>query len=253
MKLPFGNHRSAAAAATMKRPLPIPAPELDNSHVAALYREARRGGDFYDFVALENSRLIFLLMDIAGERATAMHLAAQVQEQFRAMTHELFATEHRNEADGVAALLIELNRALIAAAGGVRCTPAFIGSYGEGTGVLFYINAGHTPALLRDGAGIVPLEANAIPMGLFSHATAEAGLSVLAPGAALVLTSRGIVESRNGRKEFGLDRVREVLAANPDLKDAQRICHLVLESVGKHTNGRAFDNDLTAVAIVRNR
>lgn len=253
MKLPFGNHRSAAPKPALKRPLPIPAPKLDNSHVAALYREARKGGDFFDFVALENSRLIFMLMDIAGERAEAMHIAAQVQEMFRERAHELFATSAHNEADGVASLLIELNRGVLQAAGGVRCTPAFIGSYGEATGVLFYINAGHTPALLRDHGGTTELEANALPMGLFSHATADAHMSVLSPGAVLFLASRGIVESRNGRKEFGLDRVRDVLAGNPDLGDAHRLCHLVLEAVANHTNGTPGQNDLTTLAVVRNR
>jgi serine phosphatase RsbU (regulator of sigma subunit) len=253
MKLPFGSSRSAAPQPALKRPLPIPAPKLDNSHVAALYREARKGGDFFDFVALENSRLIFLLMDIAGERAEAMHIAAQVQEVFRERAPQLFATSERNEADGIAALLIELNRAVLQAAGGVRCTPAFLGSYGEATGVLFFINAGHTPALLRDSTGILELEASALPMGLFSHATADARMSVLSPGAVLFLTSRGVVEGRNGRKEFGIERVREVLAANPDLADAGRLCHLVLEAVAQHTHGAPGQNDLTTLAVVRTR
>src|SRR5688572_404147 len=169
MKFPFGNSRTAAAKPALKRPLPIPAPALDHSHVAALYREARKGGDFFDFVALENSRLIFMLMDIAGERNEAMHIAAEIQEHFRGCAQELFATTEHNEAEGVATLLVELNRAVLHEAGGVRCTPGFIASYGEATGVLFYINAGHTPALLRDHTGVLPLEANALPMGLFSH------------------------------------------------------------------------------------
>jgi sigma-B regulation protein RsbU (phosphoserine phosphatase) len=253
MKFPFGNGRTAAPKPALKRPLPIPAPKLDNSHVAALYREARKGGDFFDFVALENSRLIFLLLDIAGERAEAMHIAAQVQETFRERAHELFATAERNEADAVAALLIELNRGVLQAADGVRCTPGFLGSYGEGTGVLFYVNAGHTPALLRDSTGILALEATALPMGLFSHATADAHMSVLSPGAVLMLTSRGIVESRKGRKEFGIERVRAVMETNPGISDASRLCQLVLESVAKHTHGAAGQNDLTTLAIARNR
>lgn len=253
MKFPFGSSRSAAPKAALKRPLPVPAPTLDNSHVAAVYREARKGGDFYDFVALDNSRLIFILMDIAGERAQAMHIASQIQWLFRERARELFTQQELNEADAVAALLVEMNRAVLHAAGGVRCTPAFVGSYGEGTGVLFYINAGHTPALLRDRGGVMALEANALPMGLFSHATADARMSVLEPGGVLLLTSRGIVESRNGRKEFGLERVREVLAQNPEVADAQRLCNLVLEAVVEHSQGTAAGNDLTTLALVRNR
>ena len=56
-----------------------------------------------------------------------------------------------------------------------------------------YANAGHTPALLRDEAGITPLEASGLPLGLFSRTTQSVSTCALAPGAALLAVSRGIV------------------------------------------------------------
>ena len=50
-------------------------------------------------------------------------------------------------------------------------------------------------------------------MGLFSHATCDAALVALPPGAALLLVSRGVLEGKRKREEFGLDRVKSGLQA----------------------------------------
>ena len=73
----------------------------------------------------------------------------------------------------LAGLSLEINRAIMEAAGGVRCAPAFLGCYNDVLGTFCYINAGHTPALLKDRDGLVSLESSGFPLGLFSHATHE--------------------------------------------------------------------------------
>jgi Stage II sporulation protein E (SpoIIE) len=75
--------------------------------------------------------------------------------------------------------------------------PAFIGCYNEDLGTVCYANAGHTAGLLRDNAGITPLEANGLPLGLFPHTMQSAASSQLEPGSALLVVSRGIVEADN--------------------------------------------------------
>ena len=92
-------------------------------------------------------------------------------------------------------------RAIIAAEGGVRSCPAFAGCYNEDLGTICYFNAGHTPGLLRDLTGITELPATGLPLGLFSHATCEAPLVALPPGAALLLVSRGLLEGKRRRSE----------------------------------------------------
>jgi serine phosphatase RsbU (regulator of sigma subunit) len=77
---------------------------------------------------------------------------------------------------------------------GLRSCPAFIGCHNEDLGTVCYANAGHTQALLRDHAGIMPLEATGLPLGLFSHTTQSAADGHLTPGSALLVISRGIVE-----------------------------------------------------------
>lgn len=247
MRLPF-------LQATVERPLRQPAPTLlpalPTVGIAALYHAARMGGDFYDFAVTQCGRLVFLLLDVAGKRGPALEIAALVQERFREKAPELFRGEDVNQSDALTNLSVLINRTILKAAEGVRHAPGFLGCYDPKLGTLSYVNAGHTPALLKDAEGVTLLKANGLPLGLFSHATHDAGVAVMQPGAALLLVSKGLVESRRGSKEFGLDRVIEVFQAR-EFRDAQELCSSVLGVVETFTRNAAPENDVTALALMR--
>lgn len=251
MRLPF---QSPAPQRTLRRPQPTLVPELGNASISALYRAARVGGDFYDFQMTESGRLVFLLLDVAGKREEALDIAAAVQERMRPRAAELFRERDVNEAEALPALLIEMNRVIMQAAGGVRCAPAFLGCYEEEFGTLAYINAGHTPALLKDQDGVTRLEANGFPLGLFSHATHDALITAIQPGAALLLVSRGLVESKAGSKEYGIECLTECVS-NISFQDAEHLCSQVLSVVKTFTESswrhKDSENDVTTLALVR--
>jgi len=251
MKLPFQN---TVAQRTLRRPQTTVVPQLGNSSISALYRAARVGGDFYDFLLTDSGRLVFLMLDVAGKREEALDIAAAVQDRMRPIASELLRAQDVNEANALPALLIELNRVIIQTAGGVRCAPAFLGCYEEEFGTLTYINAGHTPALLKDHEGVTRLEANGFPLGLFSHATHDALITAIQPGAALLLVSRGLVESKGGSKEFGIDRLAECVS-KVAFQDAHDLCTQVLGAVKTFTESswrrKETENDVTTLALVR--
>ena len=265
MKIPFRSH---APARELRKPAPAKFPELPTLRVGALYRGARVGGDFFDFILAGSSRLLVLLLDIAGKREEALHIAATVQDVFHGCA-DLFYADDVNEPVGITTVLLEINRAIMDAAGGVRCAPAFLCCYNEVLGTCCYVNAGHTPALLKNADGsIVTFEANGLPLGLFSHATHDAQICVISPGSALVLVSRGLVEAKAHKEEFGLERVKQALRDAPG-HDAQVLCHCVLEQVRmflenqhKHSllsrsnhqiaeSDPLGENDATTLALVR--
>ena len=125
--------------------------------------------------------------------------------------------------------MIELSRRLnleiMRAAGGVRSCPAFAGCYNEELGTVCYVNAGHTPGLLRDDSSVVELPATGLPLGLFSLAPTDARIVGLGPKGSLAVVSRGVVEAEAKHSEFGLDGVKSVMQAGPpSAKDlSQRI------------------------------
>ena len=179
----------------------------------------RVAGDFYDSVRVSPERVLFGLLDVAGRREDNRSILNAAQEIFRNFGTELFARPDINESDAMTELSLRINRAIIEASSGVRSCPAFIACYHEKFGTLCYTNAGHTPGLLRDGNGVTELGSGGLPLGLFSHATADAPTVGLEKGAALLLVSRGVLEcesnARHSGEEFGLDRVKSLFTALP--------------------------------------
>jgi serine phosphatase RsbU (regulator of sigma subunit) len=261
MKLPFSS--AATAPTALRKPRPAVIPTIKSAEICALYRAARIGGDFYDFITIEDHKLVFVLMDVAGKRDHALHVAAAAQECFQEKAAELFR-RGVDDADSITRLILELNRELIRASGGVCCAPAFLGCYDEFTGIVSYINAGHTPGVLKDQDGTLLLEANGLPLGLFSHATHDSQFVAMRPNAAMVLVSKGVVEKRSGSEEFGIEKVQKLLATSA-FSTAQEICEAVLDSVEHHEKSPSWfgpaltipglssqePNDSTTVALLR--
>ena len=234
---------------TYREPEAVESPKLAGVDIGAAYYGARRGGDFYDF-RLVSSRLIFLLLDVSGERDEAQDVAAYVQEQFRQGATALFGATDMNEAEALVELALSLNRAVLSAADGVRQTSAFLGCCNPGLGTVSYSNAGHVPGLLRDGSTITELAATGLPFGLFSHATHDAPTIALPPGAVLLLASRGVIEGHCKGNEFGLDGVKRVLAET-EAPSAQRLCADVLNKVERFMCAPPLHNDVTTMALRR--
>lgn len=232
-------------------PAPVEVPLLTQAEISALYRGQRVGGDFYDFVRVAPHLVLFGLLDVAGRCTENGCILSAVQQAFRTDGHRLFSADDINEADAMMELSLQLNRAVMDAAHGVRSCPAFIGCFNERMGTVCYSNAGHTPALLRDNASVTRLPATGLPLGLFSHVTHDAPTVALEPGAVLLLVSRGVTETRYDGGEFGLDRVADLLA-RANITTAEQLCGEILNTVEAGKNKRPA-NDITAMVLLRAR
>ena len=230
-------------------------PKMEGAEIAATTYGQRVAGDFYDSLRVSPDRVLFGLLDVAGRRQSNQQILSAAQQIFRTLGAELFGPPDINESEAMTTLCLRLNRGIMEAAAGVHSSPAFLGCYNERFGTLCYTNAGHTPGLLRDHTGIVELASTGLPLGLFSHATAEAPTVALEKGAVLLLVSRGVVEGkcRDAKVddlEFGLERVKERLLANPS-QSAQALSASVLNAVGEFTCEPLVPDDMTALVFVR--
>jgi serine phosphatase RsbU (regulator of sigma subunit) len=230
-------------------------PEIFGADIAAACHGERIGGDFYDCFRASSERVLFGLLDVAGSREGSQQILSVAKTLFRNLGLELFSPTDINESESMSELGTRLNQEILKIGEGVRSCPAFIGCYHEKFGTLCYTNAGHIPGFLQDASGIVDLPPTGLPLGLFSHATSEAPIAGMAPGACLLLVSRGVIESRCRKNnpeepEFGLDRVREVLRSNPH-GGAQSLCSSTLIAASAFTCESSSLDDLTALALVR--
>lgn len=234
-------------------PLHCDTPALRHAEIAAIYSGQRVAGDFYEFLRVSPSRMLFVLLDIAGLRADTREILIAVQKTFRTLAPKLFAGKDFNETTAMIELCNEMNLTILR--GGLRSCPAFLGCYNEDLGTVCYANAGHTPGLLRDGTGITLLEATGLPLGLFSHTMQSAAACHLVPGSALLVVSRGIVEAHcveadHEGAEFGLDGVKESFQSATALT-AHDLCLTMLQAARKFTPATPTDNDLTTLCLVR--
>jgi serine phosphatase RsbU (regulator of sigma subunit) len=230
---------------------------LENVDWYACYHSACHGGDFFDGLAV-GDRLLFLLTDVAGERLNAAEVMQQAQEAFRRNARTLFAGGDVNESDALAELAHAVNVALVEAAGGVRFSPTFLGCFNAALGILTYCNGGNLLALFREAAGVRVLEASAMPLGLFTHLTFEAVVLAFQPGDALLITTKGVAESKKGREEFGVARAVEFFTHTGKMSAAE-ICTEVLRQAYEFASPPrwyllekpAAQEDLTALALIR--
>jgi serine phosphatase RsbU (regulator of sigma subunit) len=244
--LNFGRNVEAPAV----EPVPIVFPALQGGEIAATFAGERVGGDFYDSVRVSSCRVLFGLLDVAGHRAENQEILDRAQQVFRERGKELFTSAEVNESDAMTRLCIHLNRMLTETADTVHPCPAFAGCYNEDLGTVCYVNAGHTPGLVRDKNGVAELAATGLPLGLFSHATCDAPTLGLAPAAALLLVSRGVVEAACKGEEYGLERVKDVFQHDTG-EAAQALCATVLEAAQTFSCRQTDRNDLTALALLR--
>jgi len=247
-------HSRDDEAAPPIEPVPTVFPAILGADIAAVFVGKRIAGDFYDSIRVSPERVLIGLLDVAGRREDNRSLLTAAQDIFRNAGAELFSRQDINEADAMTELSLHLNRGLIEGADRVLSCPAFIACYHEKFGTLCYANAGHTPALLRDGSGITELSSTGLPLGLFSHATAEARIVALEERSSFLVVSKGVVacEERSNRslEDFGLDRVKSLLEHAPPTS-AGALCDAVLRGVAEFSEGCPICDDRTALALVR--
>lgn len=254
-----------APKSDLRIPRPSVLPEKSDLSVSARYKGSRIGGDYYDFFPISDTRIIFMLTDVAGKRDEALHIAAAVQDRMHELAPDFLKDPDANVAEGVTNLVLELNRTIMQTAGGVRSAPTFLGCLDEQFGLIHYVSAGHTPAFIKSNGEVTQLDPNGLPLGLFSHSTHDAQVSVAQPGSSIVMVSKGLVERTAGRKEFGIERVREALAER-SFASAHDLCHEVLDRAVKFgEQASSFGpslyvpgfrasheaNDLTVVCLMR--
>lgn len=232
--------------------LPAEVPAIRRATVAAVYYGQRRGGDFYDFLKVNSQRIWLGLFDVAGRLEEIRPVALAVQQKFRACAPELLAARSGNDPEAMLDLWFELNQAVIRSAGGVHSCPAFIACYNEDVKSFCYVNAGHIPGLVRRQQEIRELEATALPLGLFSHSLPDCSMLLLEERDAILLVSRGIVEAQHRGEEYGIERAKQYLT-ECGVVNAHELCLGILSRVRQFMKTAPTHNDVTAVALVRDR
>jgi PAS domain S-box-containing protein len=187
--------------------LPKTLPGLPGYDVAAYYQPAREvGGDFYDFLELEDGRLGLIVGDVSGKGVPAAIVMAITRTMLRAAYRLGSPGEILEQANNI--LYPEIPPNMF-----VTCLVALLDIR---TGRLHYANAGHDLPYLRRADGVSELRATGMPLGLMPNMSYEQKEVTLKPGESILLYSDGLVEAHGPQREmFGFPRMRGFVEAHP--------------------------------------
>jgi serine phosphatase RsbU (regulator of sigma subunit)/anti-sigma regulatory factor (Ser/Thr protein kinase) len=160
------------------------------------------GGDLYDYY-IRDGKLFFCIGDVSGKGVPSAMLMSVIHSLFRTISAKM---------ESPSFILRALNENLCRDNESNMFVTFFAGCLDLYTGKLHFANAGHDkPFLITQSASVLPVKAN-LPLGVFPGTAFEEQECTLSPGDALLLYTDGLTEAKDqNRKNFGRDRVRELL------------------------------------------
>jgi serine phosphatase RsbU (regulator of sigma subunit) len=224
--------------------LPKSVPGLPGYDVAAYYRPAREvGGDFYDFLKLEDGRLRLVVGDATGHGVPAALMMANTQSVLRAV-----AQRGGSEPGRILAEVNEVLRSYIPPSMFVTCFYAILDPR---SGSLRYANAGHDLPYLWHGGDCEELRARGMPLGLMPGMSYEEKEMVLDTGEGVLFYSDGLVEAHNPEGEmFSFPRLRALIAQHGEEERALR--DVLMEELHAFTGEEwEQEDDITLVTLQR--
>jgi serine phosphatase RsbU (regulator of sigma subunit) len=225
--------------------LPKSLPELEDHQIAVYYKPAREvGGDFYDFLDLEDGRLGLIVGDVSGKGVPAAIVMA--------ITRTMLHAAYRMGSLAPGEILEQVNNILykdIPPNMFVTCLAALLDSR---SGRLHYANAGHDLPYVRHADGVSELRARGMPLGLMPNMSYEQKEITLEPGESVLLYSDGLVEAHDPQREmFGFPRMQGFVGAHPD---AATLIDSLLAELERFTGEEwEQEDDITLLTLQRFR
>jgi serine phosphatase RsbU (regulator of sigma subunit)/anti-sigma regulatory factor (Ser/Thr protein kinase) len=227
--------------------LPKDLPRLEGWKIAYHYQPAREvGGDFYDFLRLEDDRVGLVIGDVSGKGIAAALVMANTQSVLRAVARR------GNIAPGL--VLAEANEVLYAYIPAGTFVTCFYGILDPESGRLVYANAGHDPPYLQRDGDAQELRARGMPLGLMPGMPYEEKEAVLAAGDDLLFYSDGLVEAHDPEGEmFGFPRLRKLIMAQSAGSGEELVDFLLAELTRFTGTDSEQEDDITLVTLGRSK
>jgi serine phosphatase RsbU (regulator of sigma subunit) len=189
--------------------LPKEVPPLEGWQITPYYQPAREvGGDFYDFLELEDGRLGLVVGDATGKGVPAALVMASARSMLRAVAQS---------SDSPGDVLRRVNAPLVTDIPQNMFVTCFYAILEPKSGHLVYANAGHDLPYLQHGDEVEELRARGMPLGLMPVSNYEEKEIVLDAGEAAIFYSDGLVEAHDPEGEmFGFTRLRALISEHAE-------------------------------------
>jgi sigma-B regulation protein RsbU (phosphoserine phosphatase) len=202
------------------------------------------GGDYFDFIPIDDDHLAFCLGDISGKGIPASLLMSNLQATLRGQT---LSKKSCSESVSFANNIMYHNTAPN------KFATLFYGIIDNNNNQLIYCNAGHNnPFLISAENKITRLEKGGMIIGMMPSVPYVEETVQLNSGDLLIVFSDGITEAMNAvEEEFGEQKFIDLVLENIN-ESPENLIDIVIKKVQEFSGNQSQADDVTLVIIKRN-
>lgn len=227
--------------------LPKKDPVLNGVQIASVCIPALEvGGDYYDFIRLNENKLGIIIGDVSGKGTQAAFYMTLAKGFIKAIA---------KESDSPAEILSKMNELFYENVERGRFISMIYAILDLDNRIIKIARAGHNPVLINHNSGRINLiTPKGLALGLekgiiFRQVISEETIK-LEKGNTFVFYTDGFTEAINNKgEEFGLERIQEILEQYSH-ESAEKLLELVLSEIRKFI-GRAHQYDDMTMVIVK--
>ena len=199
------------------------------------------GGDFYDYVKIDEQHTAIIIGDVSGKGIPAAMFMMKTITCFKN-----FTTTNKTPAQ----ILKEINRAIYEGNHSQMFVTCFLAILDKNSGVLKYANAGHNPPIVGSNHNYRYLKCNAgFVLGGLQDAFVIDEEITLKPGESITLYTDGVTEARNIKGDFyGEERLIQAFNRK-DYTCLVELHHSIKDEVETFVGEAPQSDDITLITL----
>jgi len=232
----------SVAREIQKMLLPYQIPKGKNFEISAMNIPSKEvGGDYYDFIQLDNNHIGLAIGDISGKGIPGAMLMSNLQAPLRASVWQF-----HEPAD----VMNRINNQIANTTSSEKFATFFYGILNSRKLTFTFTNAGHNyPIIKKRNGQYYNLTDGGLVIGVkpdFEYSQTKMNLS---PGDTMVFYTDGITEALNPQiEEFGEQKLLDIIINYP-YRSAEELRNHIYEEMIRFTKGESQYDDLTLIVL----
>ncbi len=232
----------SVAREIQKMLLPYQLPQGKNFEISAMNIPSKEvGGDYYDFIQLDDHHIGFAIGDISGKGIPGALLMSNLQATLRASVWQL-----REPAD----VMKKINNQIAETTSPEKFATFFYGILDSKKLTFTFTNAGHNyPIIKKQDGQYCHLTDVGLVIGVKADFEYDQTKMKLSHGDTLVFYTDGITEALNPQtEEFGDQKLLDIIVNYP-YRSAEELRNFIYEEMIRFTQGESQYDDLTLIVL----
>lgn len=232
------------AAQVQSMLIPDNLPKNEFVEMAAIYLPHQNiGGDYYDYLHLNEDEIFFCIADISGKGIAAALLMANFQAQIRELT--------KRNPPSVIEYMQELNSGVLMSTKGEKFITLFLAKFNKRTRILKYVNSGHNPPIFVNSGGTRFLDQGTTILGMFDKLpSVKMGQIPIIEDTTIICYTDGLTDVVNEAKQvFPLDGLLDLAKGNYT-KDVEALNKKIIGEIMKFKGeDGGISDDITVLSV----